>query len=54
MQVCPHDLAVDGLGQMQQMVVVVPVDADVDEAQDVTEMIGQLLTVRASSRRAAA
>ena len=35
MQVGPHDRAIDAPGRSKQMVVVVPVDSDIDEAEDV-------------------
>src|SRR5579872_5079058 len=37
MQISPEDRPGNALGSVQEMVVIVPVDADVNEAQDVTQ-----------------
>src|SRR5262249_32192702 len=46
----PHDRAVDALARVQQVVMVVPVDGDVDEAQDVARQDGRQLTQRCQVR----
>ena len=37
MHVGPHDRAIDAIGSVQQVVMVIPIDGDIDEAQDVAE-----------------
>ena len=46
MQVGPEDGAVDALGRLEHVVMVVPVDAEEDEAQDVGQKHRQQWTER--------
>src|SRR5205823_8828292 len=41
MEIRPQHRAVDGLGQFQHVMVIVPIDAEIDEAQHVREKYGQ-------------
>ncbi len=37
MQVCPKNAATNVFGEMKQVMVVIPVDAEIDEAQQITQ-----------------
>ena len=54
MQVRPQDAAADVLRRMKQVVVIVPIDADVDEAQHVAQEYRQKRPSAANRSRAAA
>ncbi len=41
MQIGPHDRAINLRRAVQEMVVIIPIDAEIDEAQDITEENGQ-------------
>jgi hypothetical protein len=41
MQVRPHDPAIDGFGCLKEVMMIIPVDPDIDEAQDITQEDGE-------------